>query len=159
MLKITEELRKKLLAAKSAEEVAELVKADDQEITEEDAAHLWEEIEKRSGQEINELSLDELDVVTGGSRDYKTEGCAATVEPGSSCWFSNDYCTTVIGVTYDNPPKDYSCMSCGHYPLYYDPKLGGKKIIYVCKQCGAWFRFTLDAGLIPISVSGPKIGG
>jgi len=40
MIIITKELKAKLLAAKSAEEVAELVKADGREITAEDAAKL-----------------------------------------------------------------------------------------------------------------------
>ena len=47
MLNITDELKAKLLAAKSAEEVTELLKADGQEITPEDAAHLREEIERK----------------------------------------------------------------------------------------------------------------
>ena len=71
------ELKAKLLAAKSAEEVTELLKADGQEITPEDAAHLREEIERKRNADGKELSLDELDAITGG-RDWPTQGCAAT---------------------------------------------------------------------------------
>ena len=42
MLNITNELKAKFLAAQNAEEAAALVKSNGQEITSEDAAHLWE---------------------------------------------------------------------------------------------------------------------
>ena len=93
MLNITNELKAKLLAAKSAEEVTELLKADGQEITPEDAPRLWGEIEKQRELEGRELSMDELEAVGGGmeDRDFFEEGCAATVEPHSWCG-SNDWC-------------------------------------------------------------------
>ena len=59
MIDITNELKTKLLAAESAEEVTELIKADGQEITAEDAAHLWEEIECKRNSDGKELSPDE----------------------------------------------------------------------------------------------------
>ena len=46
MIIITKELKAKLLAAKSAEEAAGLLKADGREITAEEAEKLWEEIER-----------------------------------------------------------------------------------------------------------------
>ena len=93
MLSITNELKTKLLAAKSAEEMTELLKADGQEITAEDAVRIWEEITRKRGQDGKELSLDELESVSGGSRDWAEYGCQATVEDDSWCW-SNDSCWT-----------------------------------------------------------------
>ena len=107
MLNITNELKKKLLAAKSAEEAAELVKTAGQEITAEDAEKLWKEIEARRERDGRELSPDELEAVSGGDadRDWLEDGCAATVEPGSDCYFSNDFCNWVY-VTYAHKPVD-----------------------------------------------------
>ena len=91
MLQMTNELKAKLLDAKSAGEVTALVKAAGQEITAEDAAHLWEEISRKRGQDGKELSLDELEAVSGGSRNWAEYSCQATVEDDSWCW-SNDAC-------------------------------------------------------------------
>ena len=103
MLNITNELKGKLLAAKSAEEAAALLKAQGQEITAEDAAQLWQEITKRREQDSTELSPDEMEAVSGGAdRDWETDGCAATVEPGSHC-SSDDWCS-IWDVTYSNMP-------------------------------------------------------
>ena len=65
-MNITNELREKLLTADSAEKVAELLKADGQEVGPDDVEKLWAEITKHREQEGKELSLDELDAVSGG---------------------------------------------------------------------------------------------
>ena len=68
--------------------------------------------ERKAG-DGKELSLDELDAVTGGAdRDFFKEGCSCTVEYGSSCWFSADYCS-MVSTTYDNPPTQFHCLKCG----------------------------------------------
>ena len=104
--------QKKAMKAASAEEAAELVKADGWEITPEDAGHLWEEITRRRGQDGKELSPDELEAVSGGAdRNWVTDGCAATVEYGSHCG-SNDKCI-VWDVTYDFQPTGHLCPNCG----------------------------------------------
>ena len=109
---MTNELKSKLLAAQSAEEVAALVKADGQEITAEDAGHLWEEIKKCREQDGRQLSLDELESVSGGAdRNWVTDGCAATMEYGSWC-DSNDKCI-VWDVTYEFQPTGHLCPNCG----------------------------------------------
>ena len=113
-MSITKELKEKLLAAKSVEEVTELVKADGQEITAEDAAHLWEEITKLREQDGKELALDALEAVSGGSRNYLTEGCAATVEPNSDCWGTDGGCLA-INIDYSNWPCNLQCPNCGRY--------------------------------------------
>ena len=138
MLNITNELKAKLLAAKSAEEVTELLKTDGQEITPEDAARLWEEISRRRNQDGSELSPDELEAVSGGSdRDWLSDGCAATVDPDSLCW-SDDYCI-FIDVTYDNPPAKV-CPYCGGYQLFMERvefRVPGvyKEKKYWCSSC------------------------
>lgn len=75
MIRFTDELKARLLAAKSEEEVTELVKADGQEITAEDAVHLWEEIERMREAEGRKLSKDELDAVSAGFGFDPPSGC------------------------------------------------------------------------------------
>ena len=104
-MKISDELKAKLLTAKSEDEVAELVKADGQESTTEEIALIWDEIIKLKAQDGKELSTDELEAITGGHsllevNDWSKLGCAATVEEGSSC-ASNDACQ-LFYYTYDN---------------------------------------------------------
>ena len=111
MINITKNLKSRLLTAQSAEEAAELVKADGQEITPEDAVRIWEEISRKREKDGKELSLDELEAVSGG-RDYEIEGCAATVEPDSLCW-SDDRCY-LDDVYYEHPPCKKLCPRCGH---------------------------------------------
>ena len=155
MIRFTDELKARLLAAKSEEEVTELVKADGQEITPEDAARLWEEISRQRNQDGSELSPDELEAISGGTgRDWLTDGCAATVEPGSDCW-GTDYCI-LYPVPYENTPVKRRCGVCNYYPLY-EKETFERKEIFVCKQCGAWF--VRDYGTDTVNViTGPKIG-
>ena len=140
MLSITNELKAKLLAAKSAEEAAALVKADGQEITAEDAARLLEEIEKQHELEGRELSLDELGAVAGGAirnRDYLKEGCAATVEPHSTCWGTDGGCLA-INIDYTNWPCNTRCPKCGRYTHSVSSYLNkdGLWTVYACPECG-----------------------
>lgn len=65
-MKITNELREKLLTAKSAEEVAELLKEDGQEVGPDDVEKLWAEVTKYRQKDDRKLSVDELDAVSGG---------------------------------------------------------------------------------------------
>ena len=113
MLNITNERKAKLLGAKSAEEVTELIKAGGQEITEDDAECLWAEITQHRKQDGTELSLDELEAVSGGAdRDWAKDGCAATVEPYGSRCGSNDECM-IWDVTYSNIQQLFHCPHCG----------------------------------------------
>ena len=141
MLSITNELKAKLLAAKSEEEAAALVKANGQEITEEESALLWKEITSKRGQDGKEFSLDELEAVSGGQewgnlvwvRNYATEGCAATVEPGSNCWGTDGNCW-LGNVYYILGPVDVKCPDCGVYCY-----VGGRNNYLVCPKCGKGF--------------------
>ena len=131
-----EELKKKTLAAASAEEIMEIMKAAGEEITAEAAAQLFEKAQaKKTGKE---LSLDEMEAVSGGAdRNWVTDGCAATVEYGSRCW-SNDKCVN-WDVTYDFGPTDTLCIKCGkNMFLQKRTHLGGSKYEeqHRCKFCG-----------------------
>ena len=105
---ITNELNAKLLAVESADEAAELLKGAgvDEELSEQ----IWTEMTHKREADGKELSLDELETVSGGAdRDWLVDGCAATVEPGSWCG-SNDACV-IWDVTYDHQPREI--CSCG----------------------------------------------
>lgn len=65
-MNITNELREKLLTAGSAEKVAELLKADGQEVEPNDVEKLWAEVTKYRQKDDRKLSVDELDAVSGG---------------------------------------------------------------------------------------------
>ena len=138
MLNITKELKAKLLAAKSEEKAAELLKADGQETPPEVAARLWEEIKKGKEQDGRELSLDELEAVSGGAdRNWVTDGCAATVEYGSWCG-SNDKCI-YWDVTYDFQPTGHLCPNCGKNMYQQNTIYHGDNQYedqYRCKYCG-----------------------
>ena len=139
MLSITNELKAKLLAAKSGEEAASLVKANGQEITQEESALLWKEITSKRGQDGKEFSLDELEAVSGGSAkgwewgdddiDWLKDGCFATVEAGSHCW-SSDTCFC-IEVYYKNEPTQIICGVCGQQMAHIDGTITRK---YQCRN-------------------------
>ncbi len=114
MLHLTNELKAKLLNAKNAEEAAALLKADGQEITPEDAARLWEEISRMREKDGKELSLDELEAISGGEdRDWLVDGCAATVEADPGLCWTNDACI-LVEVYYYNKPYKKTCPFCNY---------------------------------------------
>ena len=134
-----EELKKKAMEAASAEEIMEIVRAAGEEITAEEAASFFKAVQERKADK--ELALDELEAVSGGQkwgngvwvRDYSTEGCAATVEPGSNCWGTDGNCW--LGNVYYIPgPVDVKCPDCGVYCY-----VGGRNNYLVCPKCGKGF--------------------
>ena len=135
MANLSGELIAKLLKAQNMEETAALLKAAGEDETQ--AERLWNEISAQ--REEKQLSLDELEAVSGGAdRDWLTEGCAATVEYKSWC-DSNDNCI-YFDVTYDHPPTNSKCPVCGTY-LYvdyteYDTNPNDDVTHYRCKNCG-----------------------
>ena len=114
----------------------EIVRAAGEEITAEEAAQLFEKAQAKKTDK--ELSLDELEAVSGGAdRNWVTDGCAATVEYGSWC-DSNDRCF-YWDVTYDFQPTSALCPNCGkNMYLQNSISLGGGKYEdqYRCKFCG-----------------------
>ena len=131
-----EELKKKAMKAASAEELMEIVQAAGEEITAEEAAQLFEKAQAKKTDK--ELSLDELEAVSGGSdRNWVTDGCAATVEYGSWCGLNDDCCEW--WVTYDFGPTSTLCPNCGkNMYLQNTIHLGGLEYEnqYRCKFCG-----------------------
>ena len=131
-----EELKKKALEAASAEEIMEILKAAGEEITAEEAAQFFEKAQAKKTDK--ELSLDELEAVSGGAdRNWVTEGCAATVEYGSWC-DSTDRCI-YWDVTYDFQPTSMLCPNCGkNMYLQNTIHLTGLEYEnqYRCKFCG-----------------------
>ena len=115
MLNISNELKTKLIEAKSAEEVAEVLQAAGQVATAEEAAHLWEIIKRDRELSSKELSPDELAAFSAGEdRDWLRDGCAATVEGGSDCWGTDGGCLA-CNIDYSNWPCDLQCPNCGRY--------------------------------------------
>lgn len=134
---MNEALKSRLLGAENAEQAADILKEAGQTVTAEDIAHLWDEIS--SYRKDKELSLDELEAVSGGAdRDWLTDGCAATVEPKSWC-DSNDSCIW-WDVTYDHEPANVICPKCGAFMYVnwvdYDPNPSNDTYHYKCKNCG-----------------------
>ena len=143
MLDLTNELKAKLNAAKSIEEVTEIIRADGQEAKEEEVARIWGEITRHREEAGKELSLDELETVSGGyDRNWPVDGCAASVEPDSWCW-SNDACE-VSDVEYKDPPIDNigiwdvdPCPNCGGYMYFFQYlDAAGHKAVVRCPRCG-----------------------
>ena len=143
MADITNELKEKLLAAQSAEEVAKILKAEGREVTAENAARLWEEIRRDRELNSKELSPDELAAFSAGEdRDWLRDGCAATVEGESDCW-GTDLCGQ-WPVTYKHAPTRRKCKDCGGV-LYSNGTTGGgffEELVYhyKCVSCGAQFK-------------------
>ena len=135
-----EELKKKAMKAASAEEIMEFVRAAGEEITAEEAEHIFKKAQEKKADK--EFSLDELNAISGGEdRDWAVDGCAATVEYGSHCW-SNDMCYK-IDVTYDREPTSYLCPNCGQHMYLHEREYTGNlgsgpiyKNWYRCKFCG-----------------------
>lgn len=137
MLNITKELKAKLLAAKSEEELAVLLK--EAGVDRPSAERVWAELTNKREAGGKELSLDELEAINGGAdRDWLTDGCAATVEPGSWC-DSNDSCH-YWDVTYDNKPTKTSCPFCGSDPMVTWTMRDSDGIYFICSNCGNTIR-------------------
>ena len=126
MMNISNELKTKLIEAKSAEEVAEVLQAAGQVATAEEAAHLWERIKRDRELSSKELSPDEL----------------AAFSAGEDCW-GTDKCG-LVPVTYKHAPTRHKCSVCGGI-LYSNGATGGgffEELVYhyKCASCGAQFK-------------------
>ena len=138
MENLSNELIEKLKKTQSPEEVDAILKEAD--VDDPTAQRIREELEHNRWAEGRTLSLDELDAVSGGNtRDWATEGCAATVEPGSHCW-SNDHCM-VSSEQYDNAPVNVNCPRCGTFFFTREDRSNATSrrripVYYICKNCG-----------------------
>ena len=112
----SEEIDKKLLEAKSVEDILAIANENSTSpVSEEFAEKIFSKVKAIRGEDV-ELDLDELESVSGGKGihvDFKKDGCKATVEPGSSCW-SNDKCNH-DEVVYDNYGDSVNCPYGGQH--------------------------------------------
>ena len=112
----SEEADKKLLEAKSVEEVLAIANEySTSPVSKELAEKIFAKI-KVIRREDAELDFDELESVSGGkgiSVDFMKDGCHATVEPGSSCW-SDDKCSH-DEVVYYNYGDSVNCPYGGQH--------------------------------------------
>lgn len=140
-----QDLKKTLLTAKNSEDVRFILSKYNIEIPNEDADRLFDSLQMYRSQLSNELSEDELAAI-GGGRDYATDGCAASVEPGSSCWGLDGGCA-VIHYHYDNRPLRLYCKKDGT-PLYRFecPPEDLFAYKYRCRVCGTEYT---DFDFIP----------
>ena len=136
-----EELKKKAMKAASAEEIMEFVRAAGEEITAEEAEHIFKKAQEKKADK--ELSPDELDAVSGGvnHRDYWGSGCAATVEPGSDCWGTDGGCS-VHNIEYKHMPNGF-CPDCGRPYCVNEINsslIGLHRKTTWCYYCNSWSR-------------------
>ena len=133
MINLTNEVKATLLQAKNAGEVASVLKGagEDEALAE----RLWDELTRRHEEDGRNLSLDELEAVSGGAdRDWARDGCANTVTPTSWCW-SNDGCIR-LSVVYENEPVSEKCPVCGTYLYIYSTYPKDVVTTYKCRNCG-----------------------
>jgi hypothetical protein len=94
--------------------------------------------------EARELDDSELDAVAGRSRDWVEEGCASTVESGSSCWGEDGGCI-LINIHYDIMPCKQPCIFCGAkytWDVSFQTNMsGGINYKYQCRECKKWFYY------------------
>ena len=134
---ISDEALRARLADKEPAQAAELAAELGYKVTEEELLEAEKDLRRQNGAQIVELDLADMDKAAGGSRDWASQGCAATVEAGSSCW-GTDYCVFAF-VTYTHTPSSYKCPNCGSM-MYFDrttAKRGVAKAYYICPKCGA----------------------
>ena len=132
---LSDEELKAQLADKAPAQAVELAAELGYEVTEEELIAAEKELRKQNSPEVVELDLEDMDKAAGGSRDWATQGCAATVEAGSTCW-SNDYCI-LLDVTYSHAPSYNKCPKCGN-TMYFERSTSkhGWKSHYICPKCG-----------------------
>lgn len=139
MADMTSELKAKFFAAKSEEEAVALLKNGG--VDETMAKKMWSELTLKREANGGELSLDELESVSGGyDRDYLKDGCAATVEPGSDCW-GTDLCG-LWPVTYINEPTRRKCPYCGKNLCSWktEETFWTTTYYYQCPNCGRYLK-------------------
>lgn len=138
-IEVNAELRAKLLKAKGAEEMASVLEEAGQQATEKEIERLAAEVQYASEHDGEQLSLNELDAVSGGSsRNYTKDGCVATVEYNSDCWGEDGGCIAVH-YSYAGKPVNVRCPKCGdrymfksHYIQYGDQEKIG---VLACPYC------------------------
>ncbi len=107
------------------------MKEEGQELNRKEAEKLY--LQYTNGEELSE---DELRAISGGeTRDYATQGCAATVCYGSDCWGTDGGCFA-INIEYEHEPLPVYCPECRATTVYLSYQSEGKAC-YICRSCGA----------------------
>lgn len=141
-----QEIENNLLKALSIKDVSKVFKDHNISLTEKAIMEIFVKIRLLRKDDGDTLSEDELMSVNAG-RDYVTEGCAATVEPGSDCWGVDGGCTA-IHYSYDNKPTLAKCDQCGNYMYIKDDQNGNPMVLYRCRYCG-YEVFSWRPGYLP----------
>ena len=123
-MNISKELTEKAMQAKTAEELIEMAKAENIELTEEEAAKALAELHK-----AGELSDEELENVAGSSLDTpdrsyeRRKACRWDADGNATHWYAFDYATRRIDViVYFTCPKCGGMLHEGFgYKLFCDP--------------------------------------
>lgn len=144
-IEMTNELLVKLLKAGS-EQVEAVLKEEGIEATQDEIDRIKAELDGAAEHDGEALSLDELDAVAGGLKDwvwnywYDEQGCAATVEFGSKCYGVDGGCDFIHN-HYIDGPVNVKC-SCGHYMYkkWIDHRPEGEVGVLRCPYCNS----TLD---------------
>ena len=121
-MKISKELLKKAKTAKTAEELLEMAKAENIEISAEEAAKAFAELNK-----TGELSDEELDNVSGGcGRDYEPSGETPKFHVGDRLAMVHPVIgrSVAVRVTYVSSVK--SCMNGVNVFTYNTEAIGNK---------------------------------
>ena len=121
-MNISKELLKKAKTAKTAEELLAMAKAENIELTEEEAAKAFEELNKNG-----ELSDEELDNVSGGcGRDYEPSGETPKFHVGDRLAMVHPVIgrSIAVRVTYVSSVK--SCMNGVNVFTYNTEAIGNK---------------------------------
>ncbi|MCR4688683.1 MAG: hypothetical protein K5745_03925 [Saccharofermentans sp.] len=136
----SEELRNKLMSVTTQDEARKMIKAEYPDIEPEALDKISEEFFKYVGS--RELSLDELDAVAGGSRNYRDDGCSGDYTD-EFCWF-NDACLATIN-TYYNYETSFTCPRCGAPLYYWDTVTSGWQYRrFNCYSCNGFFKYLGD---------------
>ena len=136
MIKITEEMEQKLRQAETLEDVKQILSEGKYKFTPDQIEQVYNELQQKYRGKDEELSLDELEMVSGGKDlNWIEDGCYATVE-GSSWCGRNDKCEW-LWTTYDYAPVKYKCVDCGVWlhEIYDD------SYIISCHICGRMYSY------------------
>ena len=131
-MKLSKELKAKLIGTKSLEELKACFAKAGIDIGPEDLEEAWSEISRHREDEHHELDEKEMEAVSGGvERNWASQGCAASCEKGSHC-FANDKCEIwqVIYEDFHRPCKDGG----GHD--YQEMTTSYGIVYWKCRKCG-----------------------
>lgn len=135
------EIERALLRAETADEVQDILARYGQNVSHQTAEMAMKKINVLALADGSELSEDELMAVSGGKRDFASEGCALTVEYTSSCWGEDGGCE-LIHNSYIYAPSQIHCRRCG--TLLFHVGTAGSYGQYHCPNCGFEFLAVTD---------------